>query len=762
MSAEELPVMYKAACMWAMRGLRILPVEHHSREAMLEKWPENASNAASDVDRRFAGGDVNIGLCCGPQENGWSLLAVDIDPQSGGKETWAALVAEHGPLPTPYPVHTSPSGGRHIFFDVPPEACVTGTNTLGQGIDTRGGRVEGDRRVGCGYVLLPPSVAASKAEATLGELVSYGAQPGRSLLDLAPGPAPAWLLDMLVRPVEVERSARRHPSAGRPLLDESSAAEFVRSTYSWDEALLKHGWSTRDGRYWTRPGKSVRDGHSAELHDDGRLAIWTGDIPDEIRRLGAKQIDGGVSISLFSFIAAYEHGGDMSEFGRVVRAVMPPSPRLFVAGAGTVDPTTTAEPEDTHFPELVYARPWAASLRRSAIAQLAGPDVTLINVLIRAATMIPPSYRLPAVIGGMATFDLIGCSVAATSVGKSIGNEVARNLLTSTNELILWDQPNPSGEGIAQAFLGPEMEPDAKGVLKSTGKLIVVRQALHVLVDEAMAFVKQTERSGATILPTLNTAWSGGTLGQLNAKQENRRIVPGGRCRVTAMLNIQESNSWQLFDDKMTGVGFTGRLIFVRATNPEAPDLDDMPDWEGALTFPNLPIITNQFTVLSYDPAIVREIREKRLATLRGQTVDEVASHSMLVRCKIAGIFALFDGRLDVTLDDWAIAGAIVNTSNAVLRRLQRVRVQHERDHGHNLAVLRGEMAEVMEDTRERKAIARLSDTIVASCSKEWIGRNVMRKMRCSKETTHRFNPAVLLAVARGALEDDGQRIRLT
>lgn len=754
MSAEPLPhnAVHQAAVILGMKGYKLIRVKRRSKVPFDNHWPDVATNDPATIDGWFDNDqEFNLGLACGLQPNGKNILAVDIDPKKGGDESWRALVAEHGKIGGVR--HTTPSGGFHLPLVVPSEFRNT-AGMLGPGIDTRGE---------AGQILLPPSVIIHEET---GELRGYGAPPGVGLFDRDPIEAPAWLLERLTKTVQA--SVNRHPSRQQPRPSSAETPlEHLRRTETWESVCPRYGWqymrTQGTDTYWCRPGKNPRDGHSAVGHEGGALVIFTTDIPQALRDVGTEGNGATtVSVSIPQFVAAYETGGDQAELARVHRAVMPPSPRLFVAGAGTVDPTTTAEPEDTHFPELVYARPWAASLRRSAIAQLAGPDVTLINVLIRAATMIPPSYRLPAVIGGMATFDLIGCSVAATSVGKSIGNEVARNLLTSTNELILWDQPNPSGEGIAQAFLGPEMEPDAKGVLKSTGKLIVVRQALHVLVDEAMAFVKQTERSGATILPTLNTAWSGGTLGQLNAKQENRRIVPGGRCRVTAMLNIQESNSWQLFDDKMTGVGFTGRLIFVRATNPEAPDLDDMPDWEGALTFPNLPIITNQFTVLSYDPAIVREIREKRLATLRGQTVDEVASHSMLVRCKIAGIFALFDGRLDVTIDDWAIAGAIVNTSNAVLRRLQRVRVQHERDHGHNLAVLRGEMAEVMEDTRERKAIARLSDTIVASCSKEWIGRNVMRKMRCSKETTHRFNPAVLLAVARGALEDDGQRIRLT
>jgi hypothetical protein len=317
MDPSPLPnPLQTAAQQFGERGLRLLPVAHHSREAILNKWQQNAGNDPALLERWFAE-DNNVGLCCGPQPAGWNLLCIDID----NRETWGALERQHGPLDREQLVlHRSPSGGAHLFFDVPPGYAITGTDVFGPGIDARGG-AEGN--VGCGYVLLPPSVAASKKT---GELLSYGASPGKGLLDRAPMQAPQWILGMIeayLAPTPRE-SVERHPSN----VGGDTPGDWVRANLSWEQYLLKHGWQQKgNGRYWTRPGKSVREGHSAELHEDGRLAIWTGEVPDHLRTLGARQSDGGISISLYDFIAAYEFGGDRAALGGHVRLrLMPPPP----------------------------------------------------------------------------------------------------------------------------------------------------------------------------------------------------------------------------------------------------------------------------------------------------------------------------------------------------------------------------------------------------------------------------------------------------
>lgn len=327
-ASEQLDPMYMAACQFGMRGLRVFPTESHGHRPIISEWQRQATNDVAWIDRSFQGRDVNLALCCGPQLNTWpgSLLMVDIDPINGGKETFRALQAEHGWDVGGVPVHLTPSGGRHLFYLVPDELCITGTDVLGPGIDLRGGRAG---NVGCGYGMLPPSVRPSKVT---GELVSYGVRPERGLLHIDPPMAPEWLLGLLRAYLEpakrTESSMERHPSSQLPGDDPWS---WVRENLSWETYLTRHGWQP-DGPYWVRPGKTPREGHAAQLHDDGRFAFWSQtDMPAGMTALGSRQSDGGYSISLADFICAYEDGGDRQAFGRRVRRELMPPPALPLA-----------------------------------------------------------------------------------------------------------------------------------------------------------------------------------------------------------------------------------------------------------------------------------------------------------------------------------------------------------------------------------------------------------------------------------------------
>jgi len=130
-----------------------------------------------------------------------------------------------------------------------------------------------------------------------------------------------WVIEALTSPDPPPGTSQsRHPSTLVP----DTPGDWVRANLAWDDYLPKHGWTGMRNGYWCRPGKNPRDGHSAELHDDGRLAIWTGEVPDALRQLGKQQSDGGISVSLYDFIAAYEFAGDRAALGGHVRAQMMP------------------------------------------------------------------------------------------------------------------------------------------------------------------------------------------------------------------------------------------------------------------------------------------------------------------------------------------------------------------------------------------------------------------------------------------------------
>lgn len=115
---------------------------------------------------------ANIGLAV-PD----NLFVLDVDTKSGGPATLAGLEAKHGPLPATLAA-TTPTGGRHVWFSLPPGAAVGNRVGVAPGLDVR---AKG------GYVVAPPSVIGGKAYA-------WDAPPSPI------APAPAWLVDLASRP----------------------------------------------------------------------------------------------------------------------------------------------------------------------------------------------------------------------------------------------------------------------------------------------------------------------------------------------------------------------------------------------------------------------------------------------------------------------------------------------------------------------------------------------------------------------------------
>jgi len=144
----------------------------------------------------------NVGIVTGRPSGIW-VLDIDLIGQAGLSE----LEAMHGPLPTTYEVKTG-SGGRHLYWAMPADGSDlgNGTGSLPPGIDVRGTG---------GQVVAPPSVS--------------GLGPYSVSVEVAPVPAPAWLLDTIRTPRVRAAAAPVYDAAGYELAGPmTSAAESSR------------------------------------------------------------------------------------------------------------------------------------------------------------------------------------------------------------------------------------------------------------------------------------------------------------------------------------------------------------------------------------------------------------------------------------------------------------------------------------------------------------------------------------------------------
>lgn len=193
----------------------------------------------------------NVGALTGKPSG---LFVLDVDPEHGGHDTLAALVAEHGPLPTTYTVRTG-SGGLHHHFALPEFPVGNSAGRLGVGLDVRGNR---------GQVVAPPSVSAKGA---------YTVK-----VDAPVAEAPGWLLDLLRKPAAAPAS---RASARRP-----TRASTRRRVEALVQTVLDASEGTRNARlYWATcrmveviaAGGLTADEAQHCLHLAGEAAGLTGD-----------------------------------------------------------------------------------------------------------------------------------------------------------------------------------------------------------------------------------------------------------------------------------------------------------------------------------------------------------------------------------------------------------------------------------------------------------------------------------------------------
>jgi putative DNA primase/helicase len=148
-----------AALDYARRGWHVLPLydvsagvcscaagehcETPGKHPRIKGWPERASADVSVIAEWWRRSpSANVGILTGAKSG---LIVLDVDPRHDGDHVLAALVAEHGPLPTTPTVLTG-GGGVHYYFSHPGgrvEGCV-----LGPGLELK---ADGQ------FVVAPPS-----------------------------------------------------------------------------------------------------------------------------------------------------------------------------------------------------------------------------------------------------------------------------------------------------------------------------------------------------------------------------------------------------------------------------------------------------------------------------------------------------------------------------------------------------------------------------------------------------------------------------
>jgi hypothetical protein len=302
-------------------GFKIAPIGKGTKFPPMKRWQEAATDDPATINNWFKGlyRDNGVGWAMGQQPNGRFYFAIDIDHHPGkpdGFETLADLTAQHGPLPDTVRAITG-GDGAHQIFEAPTGSHIYNQQAgegVGPGIDVRG---EG------GQIIVCPSIHIDTGRRYEWE---HGHAPWEHDIVMAPG----WLLEMVTdRP---EPAKPTPPPAPLQTLKttsstEASPADLLRDAWDWDSELRAAGWQHHhdDGgdSYWTRPGKPVKDGHSAVLHPGGPLVVFTNDMdacPPSMRNLSTPtKTNDGWRVTPFGFYVATSHNGDAGAASRKIR-----------------------------------------------------------------------------------------------------------------------------------------------------------------------------------------------------------------------------------------------------------------------------------------------------------------------------------------------------------------------------------------------------------------------------------------------------------
>lgn len=697
-----------AALFYAGLGWRVVPIVPGTKRPGLEAWQDRAT-----VDPELIGQwwqqwpDHGVGIATG-RGSGVFVLDVDVADGKAGDETLNDLERRYGALPVTVEAITG-TGGRHLFYRHPPDLELSNSaGRLGPGLDIR---ADG------GQVVAAPTVHPDTGQRYEWELDHH---PATTTV----AEAPAWLLELLAPPPAIEVGPRGSFDDAVLAWDRFNRAPGA--TQAAADMLAAAGWQEgrpdRTGaRYFTRPGKRHGIGATVGRVAPGVVYCFTSSAPP---------LEAERTYDPADLLALLVHGGDRAAADRQLveagwgipsHATTPADVEAYVerAGAANVAPGTAGGlwlPE-----ELWQARPVLAHVRQAARSRLVAPDAVLGAVLARVAALTPHTVELPPIVGAPCGLTFYAGLVGPPESGKSTAAAVAAEIMPAP-PAVLDRLPIGSGEGFVDVLFEMVTEEGDDGKKRTTKQQTKHAAIFHV--DEGTVLGDLGQRTGSTIMPTLRTAFTHGTLGQVNASAERKRVLPGHLYVYGVTLGIQPELAGPMLADAAAGT--PQRFVWLTSTDPGAHE-QQVP-WPGPLPWAPVSTATLEAVALArgggwrrhpieVPDAIRAEIRADRVAAVQGTADrDQGDAHRMLVRLKVAALFGLLDGRLGIDHDDWHLAELVVDTSRRVRHHVERIlaltarnaeRVSTDR-------VVRRELA--IEDSREQRALTAAARSIGKLC----------------------------------------------
>ena len=176
--------------------------------------------------------------------------------------------------------------------------------------------------------------------------------------------------------------------------------------------------------------------------------------------------------------------------------------------------------------------------------------------------------------------------------------------------------------------------------------------------DEIGMLESRQAREGATIIEFAKQGWSGGVLGRELASGRGTMLLPRS-YRFGLFANIQPARAGILFTASAISGGLPSRFLFFSTQDSNAQkEYDDSPatvfrlpqvNWVGVEYIDALPSMNEAHKAESFQ-------------SVNGG-LDELDSHLLLTRAKVAVALAVMDGRSELIEEDWELSRFVINHS---------------------------------------------------------------------------------------------------
>lgn len=393
-------------------------------------------------------------------------------------------------------------------------------------------------------------------------------------------------------------------------------------------------------------------------------------------------------------------------------------------------------------PDWWEERAWLTHIHTFARSRMVSPYALLSVALVRVASNVPPWVTIPAIIGGKGSLNLFCTLVGPSGAGKSA-------VCAASDEMMPWADPWShigSGEGLVHTYAARVQadDPDSPGK-----KRYILEQHTYRatgIVDEIDTLTALGSRQGATLLPTLRTAWSGGSFGFGYADPSKRLALKAHSYRLGLVVGAQPTRCEALFDE--ADAGTPQRFIWAPLIDPEAPD--DLPQNPGVLTVPTSWANGGYGTQMEVPQVLVDAVTSARRVALRTGDTRGLDGHALLNRVKVSAAVALMEGRTEITEDDWRLAGRIQAVSDNTRTWVQNVISQQHETDAEKRAKGRAREAVVVDRTVTDARIGRIAKVIARAVTRDGEITVGVAKNRVAKRDRDDVDAALEFAMAAG------------